>query len=1040
MNAKSIRPLIVTTHFIRSYVVNLKLSGLFLGVLLSSSVFAGAGDLDPTFGDGGKVVTDVPQAARIYTADRPSPLIEQPDGKMLVAAELRLWRLNIDGSLDQSFGASGEANLSAPAKALALQPDGKVIVGVTTGNTWAGRASDWGLVRVLHDGRIDSSFGDNGMVTVDFGATAGDYFDGESFERIEGVFVQDDGRILLVGSVFNGPGLGGGIGFMMFGPDGALDLTFGQSGRQFFEPDAFGTLSPAIWGWHSPVRVAEQVDGKLVLASITTATNPNDTVYLMRLNSEGSVDVSFGQSGVSTYTKHAYPYPEIGDIEIVNDGRIFVLASMNIGGRNNNPSILAFNADGTFDQGFGNEGLETVDLSVFGDDPPSFDYIDIKGNGSIVLGGTRLKYEWGNGGLLNYYNDLAVLALNPDATIDTGFGANGMVSLSLSEYQRQLYARSVTLTDDGKIVVAGPINHFPGGTTQFPADDVAVVRLDSGGAEDLTFGTGGTTFLTAHVKADNGAQDVVLSQADGKIIVGGFHRDGDTLMDFQLARYNDDGSLDVTFGGQGYVTTDFRSFYDSSTELGAQHIQSNDSIASMALQADGKIVVAGSSVLNNNHIRSSSFALARYKSNGELDSSFGEGGKVITDFLPEVEFEPQAGASDLVLQPDGKIIVVGSARNRPGGGAYEYEMAIARYNSNGTLDIDFGNSGQVIINRELGYHEGATSVALQVDGKILIAGSYAHRHFWLNDDGMQIARLNASGTLDTGFGDGGVVTTDIGYAEEIGDIKIQQDGRIVIGGVTFLAETYYDMLLARYAIDGSLDASFGLNGLVTFDFGNNWPGALPNGTDEINSIETQADGQVVAAGYTARWLEDPMPKKKDLPQYTQSYDFALLRVEETGGLDYSFGYGGKVTADFGTLYSIGRSVGIQADGKILVVGEVARDVFPEDPSLFYPFDYDVAIARFEGVNTKLDEIDALVFHTQNLARGGVVNEGQANALLAKLRAANQQVDRGNYSAAANQLGAFIDQISAFMHKGLIAESEAAFLIEETEVLINLISH
>lgn len=1015
-----------------------------VAVLATMSVniaFAGAGDLDLTFGDGGKVITDTPRASWISQTNRLTPSVVQPDGKILVAAGARLWRLNFDGSLDQGFGSNGEANTGgAFAQIVELQPDGKIIVGFVSGFRFGNHSGDWGLARFLNDGSFDSSFGDGGILTADFGATAGDYYDGNSHEIIEGIFVQDDGRILLAGSIINGPGLGGGIGLMMFRPDGKVDPTFGQSGRVFINPDAVGTLAPAVWSWLSPLRIAEQADGKLILASVATSVQDNDTVYLARLNRDGSPDMSFGQNGTSIYVKDTFPYFRLGQITIGSDGSILVLASLNIGGRNNNPSLLAFNADGTFDGSFGNAGVATVDLSVFGDDPPSFDLLALNADGGTILGGTRVKYGWSSDGtVLYYYNDLVALKLKPDASIDEIFGTSGMVAISLSDHQRELYAKSINLLDDGSIVMAGPINHFPRGTSQFPSDDIAVVRLNSDGSADFSFGIGGKSFVTTHEKSNDGAQDVVLSQADGKIVVAGYHWSSDTGQDFKLTRHNSDGSLDMTFGINGHVTTDLRSSYDSTTQWAPQHVRYHDLIRAIALQPDGKIVAAGNSTLVDTHKSGASFALARYDDNGELDSGFGEDGKVFTDFLPEVDFEPEAAASGIALQSDGKMVVVGFAKNRPGGGPYEYEMAIARYNSDGTLDAAFGNNGQVTIDRFPGYDEWASALALQADGKILLVGSYAHHHFWIDDDGLQLVRLNTDGSLDMSFGDAGVVTTSIGKHEEMFDIEVQQDGRIVVGGVTFLDETNYDMLLVRYQADGNLDASFGFNGYVSIDFGDNLPGALPNGTEEINSLELQSDGRIVAAGYTGRWIENPVPREKHLHPYIPSYDFALLRFEMNGSLDYSFGYGGKVTTLFGNSYNVGWSAGIQTDGKILVVGETAKDVTPYDLSL-YLYDFDTALARYEGVNSSLDEIEALVFHTQNLVSTDIVNEGQANALQSKLRAAVQQTDRGNHNAAIKQLGSFVNQVSALMLNDVIPGSEAEFLIMEAEALITLISN
>jgi uncharacterized delta-60 repeat protein len=165
--------------------------------------------------------------------------------------------------------------------------------------------------------------------------------------------------------------------------------------------------------------------------------------------------------------------------------------------------------------------------------------------------------------------------------------------------------------------------------------------------------------------------------------------------DAALARYNSNGTLDASFGTGGTVTTDFAGF--------------NDEASSVAVQPDGKIVVAGQAGPYVN--RNFDFALARYNSNGTLDASFGTSGKATTDF---------AGSSDqpssLALQGDGKIVVAGQTFV---GGVHDF--AVARYNSNGTLDTSFGTSGKATTDFA-GSDDRPSSVAVQPDGNIVVAG------------------------------------------------------------------------------------------------------------------------------------------------------------------------------------------------------------------------------------------------------------------------------------------------------------------------------
>src|SRR5215472_16863891 len=212
---------------------------------------------------------------------------------------------------------------------------------------------------------------------------------------------------------------------------------------------------------------------------------------------------------------------------------------------------------------------------------------------------------------------------------------------------------------------------------------------------DPTFGTGGR--VTTDFGGTGAAARTVAVQADGKILTAGVAA-STGVADFALARYNSDGTLDVSFGTGGQVTTDF---------AGA-----NDQAESVSVQPDGRIVAAGAAGPYIN--RGFDFALARYNSNGTLDTSFGTSGKVTTDFASanDVPSEPSAVA----LQRDGKIVVMGETLV---GGVYDF--ALARYDSNGTLDTSFGTSGKVTTDFA-GGNDLPFSIAVQPDGNIVVAG------------------------------------------------------------------------------------------------------------------------------------------------------------------------------------------------------------------------------------------------------------------------------------------------------------------------------
>jgi hypothetical protein len=203
-------------------------------------------------------------------------------------------------------------------------------------------------------------------------------------------------------------------------------------------------------------------------------------------------------------------------------------------------------------------------------------------------------------------------------------------------------------------------------------------------------------------------------QADGKVVVAGsiiseFEGDFHINTDFALARYNADGSLDSSFGTGGRVTTDFGDYFPT------QDFGSYDQANALALQADGRIVVGGFS--SDNFLDIVDFSLARYNTDGSLDSSFDGDGRVTTDFAG---FRDEARA--LALQADGKIVAAGFADDFNDSSTIS-AFALARYNTDGSLDTSFGRRGRVTTHFDADSHDVANALALQADGKIVAAGS-----------------------------------------------------------------------------------------------------------------------------------------------------------------------------------------------------------------------------------------------------------------------------------------------------------------------------
>jgi len=335
------------------------------------------------------------------------------------------------------------------------------------------------------------------------------------------------------------------------------------------------------------------------------------------------------------------------------------------------------------------------------------------------------------------------------------------------------------------------------------------------------------------------------------------------------------GDLDPTFGSGGKVTTNFDSF---------------DRANAVAIQSDGKIVVAGSALT----ITSNDFALARYNSDGSLDASFGAGGKVTTDF-----FGTKDEAHAVAIQDDGKIVVAGGALNFS---VNTDLFALARYNSDGSLDAGFGTGGKVATN--FGNGAGANAIAIQSDGKIVIGGGAFLGNSTQND--FALVRYNTNGALDTSFGASGKVTTDFfARDDQVNAIAIQGDGKIVAAGVASPALLLSVFALARYDGSGSLDPSFDTDGKVTADLFGLAAGA--------NAVAIQSDGKIVAAGTT--FISNAV--------FDTPLDFALARYAGNGTPDPTFGAGGKIITDFFGSSDSANAVAIQSDGKIISAGSAA---------------------------------------------------------------------------------------------------------------------
>ena len=419
------------------------------------------------------------------------------------------------------------------------------------------------------------------------------------------------------------------------------------------------------------------------------------TLYLVFIDcysQEGSLDLSFNLDG-KVITPIGSSHDSGNAIALQSDGKIIV-AGNSFNGSNSDFALARYNTDGTLDTSFNSDGKVTTN---FGSDGENCYSVAIQNDGKIIIAGKTV---------VNNYSKFILVRYLSDGSLDTTFGNFGNVVTSIGNFNS--FARSMVIQQDGKIILAGR-------TSVGSYDDFVVARYNIDGNLDQAFGVGGVVTTPIGLTHDSGYS--VALQSDNKIVVGGSTSNG-VNYDFALIRYNENGSLDITFDGDGKLTTDFNS--------------DNNYIYSIAIQNDGKIVVAGSS----GFFPSVDFALARYNVDGSLDSSFDIDGKTITSFGANDDF-----AYSVALQSDNKILVAGySSINSINNNK---DFALARYNSDGSLDLSFDGDGKVttpIANS----NDICSGVIIQDDGKIIVAGvSYNGS----NDD-FSLARYNATAVLN----------------------------------------------------------------------------------------------------------------------------------------------------------------------------------------------------------------------------------------------------------------------------------------------------
>jgi uncharacterized delta-60 repeat protein len=781
-----------------------------------------SGVLDTSFGTDGEVITDISTSA--LSVEEAAAVATQSDGKIVITGvtsdlslntDLAVVRYNTDGSLDTTFGDNGQVTTDTgsttdAATSIAIQADDKIVIAGTDGDSII-------VVRYNTNGSLDTSFGVDGIVTID--SSAGVDI-ANAFE-----IQADDGKI-VVGGISDQGLVTEDFILIRLNTDGSLDTTFDGDGTVTTDVGAADAITDIV--------INESNDEIIVVG--TSDTELAVAVY----DSTGTLDPTFSDDGILT--------TDLGTEAVANDvtlldDEILVAGSVESADGTETDSVLVLvESDGTLDASFGDGGVVTADLSATSDD--EFTAVEVTADGEILAAGDIVTTD------ATTDSDFVVVEYDSSGTLDTSFGTGGTEVIDISDTADVV--NDMVLEEDGTIVLVG-------GTNVDLNEHIAVAVLNPDGSLDVNFDADGTEVTNLGISFDETSSYVAI-QSDDKIVVVGTANDDATSF-LALVRYLADGSLDTSFSADGFV------FLDSGSTL--------DQGKAVAIQSDDKIIIAGTN--------GSDVLVARYDTDGNLDTTFGTDGVVITSTSSGTDI-----ADTIAIQSDGKIVIGGTSNLD----SANEDFLLIRYNTDGSLDTDFNDDG--IVTTDLGGTptEGVTGVAIESDGTIVAEGT--------SGTALTVVSYTSAGELNTDFSNDGVVQleeTSVGN-----DIALENDGDIVVAGAVQTEDgTDLEAAIVVLNTDGSLDTDFGTDGIVTVDL-------EADEDDQFTAIVIQENGEIIAGGGAT----DPDSVEDD--------DFILVAIEEDGIVDTSFGDSGIESNDFGGNQDSLEDLGIQSDGTIIGTG------------------------------------------------------------------------------------------------------------------------
>ncbi|HEU5098477.1 MAG TPA: hypothetical protein VFU22_05630 [Roseiflexaceae bacterium] len=754
------------------------------------------------------------------------------------------------GALDPTFAGFTDDGIVNPAglanaTSIAVQPDGKIVVVGPAATT-----DEFAVFRYLPNGQPDNTFDGDGKVSISNMFTAAD------------VALQSDAKIVVAG--FRGPA---GFQVARLTPAGALDPSFGQGGWLNDNDIRLDTLT----------TVLVQRDGKIVVCGSAGQFEGEGDFAVTRYNANGARDFSFGNGIVFiAFGGNDLCYDSVQQA----DGKL-VFAGLR---RNASPfnydddfAVARLNSSGKLDSGFDKDGKLTTGFGHF----EAATGVAIQPDGKIVALGS--DYNANTSYMARY---------NSNGTLDKTFDGDGKLTIPVDKLWK------VAVQPDGKMLAVG-FHKSPDGDKKFAVyrllasgaldtsfDFDGVAWLDFGGADDgfavsaqpdgriLVAGTMGSAAVVARLwqngtQFDTGGQQVqslsfgqlyppgsyatafaLATQADGKLLSAGELRNkAGTAAEAIITRFSPDGLLDRTFAVEGTAHLQIGGF---------------TSARAMAIQPDGKIVIAGYSSISYYH---ADFMVARYLPTGAPDSSFGLNG---TNYRLG-NFQADTGVDKgtaIALAPDGKIVVVGSAWN---GSAWVW--GVARWNGDGTPDTTFDNDGLLLL--ATGSPSAANAVVVQPDKRILVGGNSGGNDF-------AVGRLLENGALDASFGEyrNGYSILDMGGNDGVTALALATDGRIYAAGYTY-----------QGGIDAFAVTQYQPNGILTScpigQTCGNWPDGKRyidiGGSDQPYAIALRGDNQLVVAGCSDQHMAAAQMSTTAIDQPI------FFQVDFAGNVDCAYG-------------------------------------------------------------------------------------------------------------------------------------------------------